>query len=532
VNKRRRIAVVVGLVVTLAGAWWVGWHSREPEYQGRPLSFWLRRMESSPDLTSTNWQTAVHALQQIGTKALPGLIASLQARDPNWKIEAVDWVREVLNRDLSHRLAVRDRQRALMAFQALGPIARPAIPTLAAMITNAKPDQADAGFQALSGIGVEECVPPLVLALTNGDAILRPAAAVSLGSLRGRAREAVPALLITLQSPDANLQIDAIRALGLIATNPRLAVPGLIRALDSTNAQVRQAAALAVGAFGTEAAAALPALRSLPPATEEFVRRGIARSLVRVQCEMREGGIIRGPTDERRLALVFTGHEFAEGGEVILDELGQHGGHGSFFVTGDFLRNPRFSELTTRIVTEGHYLGPHSDKHLLYCPWDNANQTLVSEAGFTTDLFANLRALPEIAWARRRASRYFLPAFEHYNRDIADWARARRWNLINYTPGTRSNADYTGEADKNFVSSQVIFDSILKCEAGDPRGLNGFILLLHLGSGPGRADKFSARFGELLDRLAAKGYRFVRVDELLEPKREEPGNEYSVPIRR
>ena len=116
---------------------------------------------------------------------------------------------------------------------------------------------------------------------------------------------------------------------------------------------------------------------------------------------------------------------------------------------------------------------------------------------------------------------YFLPAFEHYNRQIVDWAKAQRLPIINFTPGTRSNADYTGEADTNFVSSQVIFDSILKREHEDPHGLNGFILLLHLGSGPGRQDKFHTRFGELLDVLTAKGYQFVRVDELLEPPKEE-----------
>jgi peptidoglycan/xylan/chitin deacetylase (PgdA/CDA1 family) len=93
--------------------------------------------------------------------------------------------------------------------------------------------------------------------------------------------------------------------------------------------------------------------------------------------------------------------------------------------------------------------------------------------------------------------------------------------LINFTPGTRSNADYTGEVDTNFVSSQAIFDSIVQKEREDPHGLNGFILLLHLGSGPGRKDKFHTRFGELLDYLAGKGYEFVRVDELLEPNTEE-----------
>ncbi|MEI9960681.1 MAG: glycoside hydrolase family 9 protein [Limisphaerales bacterium] len=51
--------------------------------------------------------------------------------------------------------------------------------------------------------------------------------------------------------------------------------------------------------------------------------------------------------------------------------------------------------------------------------------------------------------------------------------------------------------------------------------MNGFILLLHIGSGPERTDKFPARFGELLDALAAKGYQFVRVDELLSSKSEQ-----------
>jgi peptidoglycan/xylan/chitin deacetylase (PgdA/CDA1 family) len=81
-----------------------------------------------------------------------------------------------------------------------------------------------------------------------------------------------------------------------------------------------------------------------------------------------------------------------------------------------------------------------------------------------------------------------------------------------------SNADYTGEAEKNFVPSQAIFDSIVGKGRQDPNGLNGFILLLHIGSGPARADKFPARFGELLNYLAGKGCQFVRVDELLEAK--------------
>jgi peptidoglycan/xylan/chitin deacetylase (PgdA/CDA1 family) len=222
--------------------------------------------------------------------------------------------------------------------------------------------------------------------------------------------------------------------------------------------------------------------------------------------------IVRGPVAERRLALVFTGHEFAEGGETILDELTRHKAKASFFLTGDFLMNPQFQPLVRRIVRDGHYLGPHSDKHLLYCDWSAAKKTLVTKEQFTADLRANLDKIVRLGVD---PPRYFLPPYEHFNPDVVRWTAELGLTLVNFTRGTRSNADYTPEGAANFVSSAAIFESILARERQDADGLNGFLLLLHIGAGPKRADKFHPRFGPLLDALAVKGYRFVRVDALL-----------------
>jgi peptidoglycan/xylan/chitin deacetylase (PgdA/CDA1 family) len=249
-----------------------------------------------------------------------------------------------------------------------------------------------------------------------------------------------------------------------------------------------------------------------PIASEKVASRGAEWP----DLEYREGGIVRGPTSVRRLAVVFTGHGYAEGGETILNELGKHKGKGSFFFTGDFLTNTSFKPLIQRIVKEGHYLGPHSDKHVLYCPWEGPKKTLVTHAEFETGLQSNLGKIERFGVPRPRI-RYFLPPYEHYNQEIVDWAKAMGLTVVNFTPGTRSNADYTGEADNNFVSTRTIFDSIVAREKKDTNGLNGFMLLVHIGSGQGRTDKFPARFGELLDYLAGKGYQFVRVDELLKP---------------
>jgi peptidoglycan/xylan/chitin deacetylase (PgdA/CDA1 family) len=259
----------------------------------------------------------------------------------------------------------------------------------------------------------------------------------------------------------------------------------------TAGAVVRSAALAAL------ACAPLPAIQDAPGAPERA-----------------HGGIVRGPAAERRIAIEFTGHEFAEGGTTILDELARRGARASFFLTGDFLRTPAFAPLIRRIVAEGHYLGPHSDKHLLYCDWAERERTLVTRDAFTRDVEDNLRAI-EAFGVRRADARYWVPAYEWYNAEIAAWSAGLGLTLVNFTPGTRSNADYTGEADRNFVPSQRIYDSILAREREDPRGLNGYLLLLHVGAGPGRADKMHDRLGSLLDALTARGYRFVRVDDLL-----------------
>lgn len=519
-NQRLRLAFALLLLTILATAGWLTFHAREPEHQGRKLTDWLRELEAAPDMGSPKWRESVAAIRAIGTNGLPTLLTMLGSSDSRWRGQVVTLIQDTANVDLSDSLADADHRRARIGFQVLGRSARPAIPHLAALAATSDPALAERAFMAMLEIGGPETIPPLLQVLTNPNLGRQIMAANYLGQLRSQAGTAVPALVESLNESDGELRATAARAIGNIGLDAPRAVPALTRTLSDADGRVRPAAAMALGAFGTAAESALPALRELPDDPDQFGRRMIPRSIVRVQCELRDGGIVRGPKERKQIALVFTGHEFAEGGETILNELAQRHGRASFFLTGNFLQNPQFKPLVSQMVANGHYLGPHSDKHLLYCAWDESRRTLVSEAEFTGDLLANAAKLPGQGVSGRRFSRYFLPAFEHYNREIADWTRQQRWTIINFTPGTRSNADYTEEADPNFVSSQAIFDSIVQREREDPHGLNGFILLLHLGSGPGRADKFHLRFAELLDTLGGQGYQFVRVDELLGPRRE------------
>lgn len=227
-----------------------------------------------------------------------------------------------------------------------------------------------------------------------------------------------------------------------------------------------------------------------------------------------QGGITRGPRDVKQLALVFTGGEFAEGAAEILDALAARGVKASFFVTGDFIRKPGYHGHLRRMVAEGHYLGAHSDAHLLYAPWEDRGRTLVTQDSFRQDLERNLDALAQFGLTREQM-RFFIPPYEWYNQQIADWAKAMGLVLFNYTPGTRSNADYMLDTDPRFISSQQIYDSILTYESTRADGLNGFLLLLHVGAGEGRTDKMHRFVAPLVDELTRRGYRFLRVDQLL-----------------
>jgi peptidoglycan/xylan/chitin deacetylase (PgdA/CDA1 family) len=226
-----------------------------------------------------------------------------------------------------------------------------------------------------------------------------------------------------------------------------------------------------------------------------------------------EGGVTRGDTSKKQLALIFTGGDFGEGTIHILDVLKARDMKASFFLTGDYLRKPEHQDGVKRIVAEGHYLGPHSDTHPLYCPWEDRHKTLVTEGFFKRDLQRNIEDLRRYGALPAGRIVYFIPPYEWYNADQSRWAADMGVLLFNFTPGSGSNRDWAPEDDKSFVPSQKIVDDILAYERKDEHGLNGFLLLLHVGSQ--RKDKTFLLLDDLVKELKARGYEFVRVDELL-----------------
>lgn len=229
---------------------------------------------------------------------------------------------------------------------------------------------------------------------------------------------------------------------------------------------------------------------------------------------LRYGGLERADTTEKNIYLTFTGGDFNDGGKWINRVLQRKVVPAHFFFTGDFYRSPENKKLIQKLRKQGHYLGPHSDKHLLYASWTNRDSLLVSKEEFTSDLLNNYKEMALFGINKQEAL-LFMPPFEWYNQQLSKWTAELGLVLINYSPGTLSNADYTTpDMGDRYISSEHIYQSILKFESVSSNGLNGFILLIHIGTAPGRTDKFYYSLEDLITELRNRDYQFKKLTEL------------------
>lgn len=217
-----------------------------------------------------------------------------------------------------------------------------------------------------------------------------------------------------------------------------------------------------------------------------------------------DGGIIRTAPSVKHIDFVFTAADKADGAERIISTLRKYNIKGGFFFTGEFFE--MYPDVVRRLVAEGHYVGSHSYGHLLYAPWGNRDSLLVTRQEFNEDIFKSYKVLREFGITN---APYFIPPYEHYNATISSWARQLGLQVINYTPGTLTNGDYTTPEMKRYFSSKEILGRIWEYERTDPNGLNGHIMLIHFGTDPARTDKFYDKLPGLIRELRRKGYSFT-----------------------
>lgn len=224
-----------------------------------------------------------------------------------------------------------------------------------------------------------------------------------------------------------------------------------------------------------------------------------------------QGATIRVNPDEKKIYFIFSADTRFNGGPHILKTLKKAGIKGSFFLTGNCLRKEEHKELIENIIAEGHYVGGHSDNHLLYAPWEKREVSLVSRDSLVKDLQLNMAELEKFG-IKPEDAKWYLPPYEYYNSDHVKWIELAGMNVMNLTPGTATAADYTTADMPNYRSSQTLINTLLEFEKN--QGLNGAIILIHPGVESGRPDPLYHRLGEIIKTLKKRGYTFGTFSDL------------------
>lgn len=223
----------------------------------------------------------------------------------------------------------------------------------------------------------------------------------------------------------------------------------------------------------------------------------------------RRGCITRMDPGRKTVYFVFAADSLFNGGETVLKALRKHRAKASFFVTGNCLRMEIWKDLIADIIEQGHYLGPHGDRHLLYAPWTgDREQSLVTPDSLARDINDNLRELSRIGVDLNTVN-WFLPSYEHYNCEVARVSAKQGLQLIGMTPGIGTPADYIPPGQKGYKSSLELMRQLLEYE--EQHTLNGAVVLIHPGVVAGRTDCLFDRLDRILKILKAKGYKMDRL---------------------
>jgi hypothetical protein len=285
-RDQRKIWRVVGVVVVVGFVFAVRHFSgparKEPVYQGKSLTKWLKQLDdgksfgiSSSELAAPTpaQLEAAQAIHAMGTNALPCLMEDIHARpDTNefrirfyhWSNQHLpDYLRGLLLPNMDLTEADRRRWRAAEGLAVLGPLAKPALPELKRLLlANFWHSSIKEAAFALATMG-----PEGVEALTNA---VQPAtewsgmcAIWALGQHPEAGTNCIPFLIQATTSRSEGTAEGAIEVLGLFHVDGGQVIPALTNFLTGKNIQLSERAARSLGSFGRQAVSAVPLLEAM-----------------------------------------------------------------------------------------------------------------------------------------------------------------------------------------------------------------------------------------------------------------------------
>jgi HEAT repeat protein len=236
VRNHHRIWLAALALTLTSGIAWLVLNSRESKlvYQGKRLSTWLETYQLSKAQHQQAWHEADEAVRQIGTNAIPTLLAMLRRSDSAWKLHLLDFAQKQRLIKFHHVAAWRQNWMAANAFGALGADASVAVPDL----INLYQDPVSSPSQRYT--------------------------AMALGKIGPAAKLAIPSLLqAATTSTEEEVKTAAVSALAGIRSEPELVVPVFKKCLSDSSVEVQKEAIEGLRNFGADAKSSVPALVEL-----------------------------------------------------------------------------------------------------------------------------------------------------------------------------------------------------------------------------------------------------------------------------
>lgn len=306
-TRLNKALVLVTLALIAIVAFLLEFQPREPSYQGRQLSEWLRIARGEGADRTVRPEAAKTAIQAIGTNAVPCLVSWIENSEIPRKRPLGIILKSYLSpwshrsSDQAYRWDVYRRpEDACWAFGVLGNRAVSAIPDLTRIMNSTNSPKASINaMMALCYIGPESASPltnllsdphnptgmelarqiytlsqwgtntmvtlPILLKwTTDQDERIAGAGAVALGKLRLAPEMVIPVLTNRMSNAGPGLQSDIVNAIALFARSEPRVVQVLTEMLQAPQVEVRRAAI--VGLYGislrgeADVTAAYPAL--------------------------------------------------------------------------------------------------------------------------------------------------------------------------------------------------------------------------------------------------------------------------------
>jgi len=242
VKRRRVIVPSAGTVVAiLVLAFWPG--PKQPEYQGRKLSWWLKGDAGDRE--------TFRAIQKIGTNGLPYLIHAVRYEPPFW----APYLPKIAYRlHLASERSDRAAQDALWGFRIMGRSAESAAPELGRILRSTKSCtcavRVSRALIDIGNAGLDEIVAAIEEPGTRKKSCIiyyGMSNAEPCGDIRARVdlRRAVPALLRAMDHPDYG-PFARERLVAESTENWMTLVPVLAACLRHTNESMRVASATVI----------------------------------------------------------------------------------------------------------------------------------------------------------------------------------------------------------------------------------------------------------------------------------------------